>query len=152
PGVKGVKRELADEEVLGESVIVHSPTGADDRLAIAARVPCNCGARAKVVHVSRIELLGQVDCAGCGIQQAEAVLVFSNDSEVVPAQTIVEGEAVREAEIVLQIERVVVLKSLAGRIALCLAATVRRTGDEIFQRSKAELAAVAAVKKAIHKG
>src|SRR6185437_13831083 len=89
-------------------------------------------------------------CAGCGIQQAEAVLVFSNDAEIVPAQAVVEREAVGEAEIILQVERVVVLKSLAGRIALGLAAAIRHAGDEISQRSKAELAAVAAVKKAIH--
>src|SRR6185437_9007361 len=150
-GVKGIKRKLSDEEVLGESVIVHSPADADDCFAIATRVPCDCGARAKVVPVVRIELLGQVDCAGCGIQQAEAVLVFSNDAEIVPAQAVVEREAVGEAEIVLQVERVVVLKSLAGRIALCLAATVRRTGDERVQAVKGQFAAISAVKEAVNK-
>src|SRR6478672_10766546 len=150
-GIKGVERQLANKEILRESVIIHAPAGADNGLAVAMRVPGNAGARREVVQVAGIQLLDRVHVSG-RINQAETVLLFPNHAKIFPAQAVTQSYALGKAERVLKIKRVIIFKRLAGRVALCLPAAGRRACDESCKVIKAKLAAIATVKEYIHKG
>src|SRR5207342_2941169 len=95
-----------------------------------------------------IQLIDSLQVPG-GIQQAEAVILFPDHAEVLPAYAVAERDSLGEAERVLQIEGVVVLIRLARRVALRLPAAGWRTGDEGRQVIKTELAAIAAIKEAV---
>src|SRR5262249_10245924 len=56
------------------------------------------------------------------------------------------------AEVVLDIDAMIVLEGLAGGIALGLASAGWDSGDEIIQVGECQLAAIAAVKESIHEG
>src|SRR5438270_6002314 len=140
-GIKGVERQLANKEILRESVIVHAPAGADDSLAVAMSVPGNAGARRKIVQVAGIQLLDGIHVSG-RINQAETVLLFPDHAKIFPAHAVTQSYALREAERILKIKRVIIFKRLAGRVALCLPAAGRRAGDERIEIIEAKLAAI----------
>src|SRR5262249_14218555 len=151
-GVEGVEGKLADKEVLGEAIIVHAPPGAKHRPAVAAHVPCQGHPGPKIVPIFRIELLDRIDGRRHGIEKTELVLLFSDHAEVLPAQAVGCRQTLRNAEVVLDIDGMIVLKSLAGGIALGLASAAWDSGDEIIQIGERQPAAIGAVEESIHKG
>src|SRR6185503_10496079 len=95
-GIEGVERQLADKEILRESVIVHAPAGADNGLAVAMSVPGNAGAGRKIIQVAGIQLLDGIHVSG-RVNQAETVLLFPDHAKIFPAQAVTQSYVLGEA-------------------------------------------------------
>ena len=95
---------MAEEDVLGESVVEQSPSSSDHGSPLTSNVVGKANARRKVVVILVIQLIGrrQVSCR-IRIELVEEVVFLSNDSEIIPAHTIIHGQARRPAEAVLEI-------------------------------------------------
>src|SRR5205807_1661660 len=108
-GVEGVERKLADEEILGEGIIVHPPAGPHHRLCISFDIPNQTRPWSKIVEIARIKLLHKLKISSW-IENAELVLGLADYAKIFPTHSIVEGQVREQAEVVLKIERVVVLE------------------------------------------
>src|SRR5947209_13129249 len=107
-------------------------------------VPGDAGARRKIVQIAGMQLLYGIHVSG-RVNQAETVLLFPDHAKVFPAQAVTQSYALREAERILKVERVIIFKRLAGRVALCLPAAGRCAGDEGCKVIEAKLAAISTV-------
>src|ERR1700719_807817 len=75
--------------------------------------------------------MGNDERGGGGIKDAEAIFLFADDSEVVPAQDVVEGEPAVHFPTVLDVEAVVVLEGIAVGEPDGCTSTGDIAGDEI---------------------
>src|SRR5262249_30648215 len=153
-GIEGVEREMADEEVLRERVIIQAPTGAQNGAAIAAQVIGSAQARSKFVEVARIKagrtaaLANQLQRLRCRIEEAEAVAIFIDHAKVVPAQAGVESKFARHAEVILHVKTGVVLVRGTAGVTAELAATVGEVaGKKIFKGKELQPTAIAEIVK-----
>ena len=105
--IKRVFRELAGKKILRESIVKHAKACAEYRFALSEHIPCNAGARAKVVKVLRIQLAFQNE-TDCRIVNAELASI-TDHSEVIPAKTKIHRNLTGDAKTVLSIQCVRIL-------------------------------------------
>ena len=100
------------------AVVEKAPAGAQYRLAFAFSGPMQSSSRGeKLFRFTIVEFVettrANLNETTRGIEVAKAIALFSDDSEVIPAQTKVEGHAWTPAKSVLDEPRVRILKSAA---------------------------------------
>src|SRR5579871_482552 len=135
--------KVAERHVLGERIVEHAKSGTNHGLSFTSYVPGSADARGEILLVrivktaqARLSNLRQRERSTGGIQVrnvAEEVVLLLHDSEIVPAQTVVEGQVRGRAEAILNIKTEVVFKGVASRIAEVLESAVDVSRQEILQ-------------------
>src|SRR5207253_2898135 len=120
-GIRRVKRKLPGEEVLRERVIGHTPAGPQYGFTAAERVVGHSDARREILVILGIQAAGSAANAyllqsDTRAEDAEQTVFLANHAKVVPANTIVDGQLMRVAETVLQIESMIVLEGVAETV------------------------------------
>src|SRR3954452_12916509 len=118
PGVKCGPRKLSGEEVLRKGVVIHAPSCAEHGLPCSEDVVSHAETGTEIVPVLGIEFAGSAGLTdelerARAIDEAELVVLFADDAVVIPTQSPVEGEALSEAPVVLNVEAVAVFVGLA---------------------------------------
>src|ERR1700742_632796 len=108
-------------------------------MSLAEDVVGEAEARAKIVEILGIELTGAAVCAnllelpGRCIQETEEVVLLTDHAEIIPAQPVVEGQPLRDAPVVLEVQSVVVFVGVAVGIAGSGVTAIGDTREKVIE-------------------
>ena len=118
---------VSDEDILREGIVKNSPASTDYRPPLAGQVIGEADTGSEVVIVLVVELAGRNQAAGNrGIETVEEIVFLTCDSEVVPANAVVDGESRGPAKTVLNIEAMTIFEGVPARVALRLFSAARQ--------------------------
>ena len=144
---------MAKRHVLREGIEEHAKSGTYNRFAFSGNVPRGTHTRSEVFLIRVVKAaqtglsdLGQREASSprCGrdaCDVAQQVVLFLNYSEIVPTQSVIEGQPRGNPVAVLDIETKVVFVGVSYRVAEVLEAADNVACEEILETSCDQIAA-----------